>query len=38
MAPDTIRFRLDANECRILLQRGPAEDVVALGWHLDDGG
>ncbi|MGZ8803222.1 MAG: VOC family protein [Mycobacterium sp.] len=36
MAPDTIRFRLDANECRILLRRGPAEDVVALGWHLDD--
>jgi 2,3-dihydroxybiphenyl 1,2-dioxygenase len=34
--PDTMRFRLDANECRFLLQRGPAEDVVALGWHLDD--
>jgi 2,3-dihydroxybiphenyl 1,2-dioxygenase len=36
MAPDTLRFRLDANECRFLLRRGPAEDVVALGWHLDD--
>lgn len=36
MASDTIRFRLDANECRVLLRRGPAEDVVALGWHLDD--
>ncbi len=36
MAPDTMRFRLDANECRFLLRRGPAEDVVALGWHLDD--
>ena len=36
MAPDTARFRLDANECRLLLRRGPAEDVVALGWHLDD--
>lgn len=36
MAPDTMRFRLDANECRVLLRRGPAEDVVALGWHLDD--
>jgi 2,3-dihydroxybiphenyl 1,2-dioxygenase len=36
MAPDAIRFRLDANECRILLRRGAAEDVVALGWHLDD--
>ena len=33
---DTIRFRLDANECRFLLRRGPAEDVVALGWYLDD--
>ena len=32
MLPDTIRFRLDANECRFLLRRGPAEDVVALGW------
>ena len=36
MAPDTARFRLDANECRLLLRRGPAEDIVTLGWHLDD--
>ena len=36
MLPDILRFRLDANECRFLLRRGPAEDVVALGWHLDD--
>lgn len=36
MLPDTMRFRLDANECRFLVRRGPAEDVVALGWHLDD--
>jgi hypothetical protein len=36
MSLDTIRFRLDANECRFLLRRGPAEDVIALGWHLDD--
>lgn len=33
---DTLRFRLDDNECRFLLQRGPAEDVTALGWQLDD--
>jgi 2,3-dihydroxybiphenyl 1,2-dioxygenase len=33
---DTMRFRLDDNECRFLLQRGPAEDVTALGWQLDD--
>lgn len=36
MLPDTVRFRLDENECRVLLQRGPAEDVAALGWHVDD--
>ncbi|KUH96311.1 VOC family protein [Mycobacterium sp. IS-1556] len=34
--PDAMRFRLDDNECRFLLQRGPAEDVTALGWQLDD--
>jgi 2,3-dihydroxybiphenyl 1,2-dioxygenase len=33
---DFLRFRLDDNECRFLLQRGPAEDVTTLGWHLDD--
>ena len=33
---DVIRFRLDDNECRFLLQRGPAEDVSTLGWQLDD--
>ena len=33
---DVVRFRLDDNECRFLLQHGPAEDVTALGWHLDD--
>ena len=31
-----MRFRLDDNECRFLLQRGPAEDVTALGWQIDD--
>lgn len=34
--PDVLRFRLDDNECRFLLQRGPAEDTTALGWELDD--
>lgn len=33
---DAMRFRLDENECRFLLQHGPAEDVTTLGWHLDD--
>ncbi|MEE6165930.1 MULTISPECIES: VOC family protein [unclassified Mycolicibacterium] len=36
--PDVVRFRLDDNECRFLLQRGPAEDVTTLGWHVDDHG
>ena len=33
---DVVRFRLDDNECRFVLQRGPSEDVAALGWQLDD--
>ena len=31
---DVTRFRLDDHTCRFLLQRGPAEDVTALGWHV----
>lgn len=34
--PEVMRFRLDDHQCRFLLQRGPAEDVIALGWQLDD--
>jgi len=33
---DLIHFRLDDQQARFVLQRGPAEDVVALGWHIDD--
>ncbi|MFE8957448.1 VOC family protein [Streptomyces massasporeus] len=33
---DVMRFRLDDQECRFLLRRGPAEDVVAIGWHIDN--
>lgn len=36
IAPGTTRFRLDDRACRFLLQRGPAEDVTALGWQVDD--
>ena len=36
VAHDTLRFRLDDHQCRFLLRHGPAEDVVALGWQLDD--
>lgn len=32
----TIRFRLDDRECRFLIQRGPAEDLMAIGWHITD--
>jgi 2,3-dihydroxybiphenyl 1,2-dioxygenase len=33
---DAQRFRLDDHQCRFLLRRGPAEDVTAIGWQLDD--
>jgi 2,3-dihydroxybiphenyl 1,2-dioxygenase len=33
---DFLRFRLDDASCRLLLRRGSAEDVVALGWQVDD--
>jgi 2,3-dihydroxybiphenyl 1,2-dioxygenase len=36
LTDDIMRFRLDDHECRFLLQRGPQEDVTAIGWHLDD--
>ena len=36
LSPDVARFRLDDHECRFLLQRGPAEDVTAIGWQVDD--
>ncbi|BBX86874.1 VOC family protein [Mycolicibacterium aubagnense] len=35
---DALRFRLDEQQCRFLLQRGPAEDVTTLGWQVDDHG
>ncbi len=33
---DTMRFRLDERECRFLIRRGPAEDLMAIGWHITD--
>lgn len=33
---DTMRFRIDDHECRFLIERGPAEDVTAIGWEVDD--
>lgn len=36
ISAEVTRFRLDEHECRFLLQRGPAEDVTAIGWQVDD--
>ena len=36
LSNDAMRFRLDDHECRFLLQRGPAEDIAAAGWLVDD--
>ncbi|WP_040786978.1 VOC family protein [Nocardia pneumoniae] len=33
---DVLRFRLDDRACRFLIRPGPAEDVTALGWQVDD--
>lgn len=36
LGTDAMRFRMDEHECRFLLRRGPAEDVAAAGWLVDD--
>lgn len=36
LGSDVLRFRIDDRACRFLVQRGPAEDVTAMGWHVDD--
>lgn len=36
LSRDVLRFRIDDRECRFLIQRGSAEDLMALGWHVDD--
>jgi 2,3-dihydroxybiphenyl 1,2-dioxygenase len=33
---DAIALRMDAHHRRLVVIEGPAEDVVALGWQLDD--
>ena len=33
-----LAFRMDEHRCRFLVTRGPAEDVAALGWQVDDEG
>lgn len=36
LSNDVLRFRLDDHECRFLIERGPAEDVNAVGWQVAD--
>ncbi|MDH6245282.1 VOC family protein [Mycobacterium sp. OTB74] len=36
LGADAARFRLDEQQCRFLLLRGPAEDVTTLGWQIED--
>lgn len=36
LSNDVTRFRLDDRECRFLIRRGPAEDLTAAGWQVDD--
>lgn len=36
LTDDVMRFRVDDRECRFLIQRGPAEDLTAIGWHITD--
>nr|WP_218247915.1 MULTISPECIES: VOC family protein [unclassified Pseudomonas] len=33
---DGLAFRMDRHQRRIMIQRGPAEDFVAVGWQLRD--
>ena len=33
-AADVLRFRLDDRACRILVRRGAAEDLTAIGWEV----
>jgi 2,3-dihydroxybiphenyl 1,2-dioxygenase len=36
LTDQVMRFRLDDRECRFLVQHGSAEDVMAIGWHIDN--
>lgn len=36
LSDDLLTVRVDDRERRILIKRGPAEDVVSLGWELED--
>lgn len=34
--PGVLAFRVDEHERRLVVAKGPAEDVISLGWQLDD--
>ncbi|HKY91043.1 MAG TPA: VOC family protein [Nevskiaceae bacterium] len=34
----TLALRADSHECRVLLQKGPADDIAAAGWEFPDEG
>jgi 2,3-dihydroxybiphenyl 1,2-dioxygenase len=36
VAADVLALRIDQYQRRVVVRRGPAEDVTALGWQLDD--
>jgi len=36
LTQDVLRFRLDDRKCRFLVERGPSEDLMAMGWQVDD--
>lgn len=36
LGADHLGFRIDAHQRRLIVTRGPAEDVQALGWQVDD--
>lgn len=36
LGADVLALRIDAHERRVVVTRGPAEDVAALGWQVDD--
>jgi 2,3-dihydroxybiphenyl 1,2-dioxygenase len=36
LAPDLLVLRVDDRERRIVIRRGPSEDVTAVGWETDD--
>lgn len=33
---DSLAFRMDEHERRLIIRRGPAEDMIALGWQVDN--